>query len=271
MIGRRTLVKSLLTVPFLGVLPGRVLAKDDISMSVTQSKSQTVLVVPGQTIQNQPLDNFVARSVTVDNPSGQWFYLPNQQRWIAPYTLGTIIALNSGQEGASSVQSGASLVNIQSQTPSGQVSRPTSGQQATFVYSTDAHPNAAGSALQTGVQRTRLVIGNGHVAPGGSNVLICTYTVPDGVVAQIDLLTMELSETVSAQQGSVVWVIDPNDGTGAQNILFITSTTAINYTSVPLNILLQPGQILTAHSSNSDTTQFLNSYVAGVIRELRTV
>jgi hypothetical protein len=250
MIGRRSLVKSLLSVPLLGILPGHTLAKDDC-MSSVQSKSQTVLVTPGQAVANQPLDNFIARSVTVDNPTGQWFYLPNQQRWIAPYTLGTIVALNSGQEGASSVQSGASLVNIQSQTPAGQISRPVAGQSATFVYSTDVHPNAAGTALITGVITTSIVNNTVLVLPHVPTVIV-SITCPSGFLLYVDWLYLSMPFNTTASVSYVKWQVVRGTVTADILAVFNNDASSTTNTGSP-QAVLQPGDTLQAFSLISES------------------
>lgn len=220
-------------------------------MSVTQSKSQTVLITPGQTIQNQPLDNFVARSVTVDNPSGQWFYLPNQQRWIAPNTLGTIIALNSGQEGASSVQSGASLINIQSQTPNGQVSRPVAGQSATFVYSTDAHPNTAGSALISGVIASDIASGSEIISPHVPTIL-ATITCPPGYLLYVDWLYLKIPFYSTSAVSFIRWEIVRGAVTATVLEAFNNDSAATVATGAP-QAVLQEGDVLEAYVLISET------------------
>lgn len=247
-------------------------------------RSQTVLVTPGQNIPNQPLDNFVAQSLAVDNPTGQWFYLPNQQRWIAPYTLGTVLPLNSGVDGASSIQSGATLINIQSQTPVGGTSNPQAGQQATFIYSSEPGNVASGQSTTVSITNSQLdvtvtnsqinaditgasinlptyeptvqilsIAQNNVLLQNGANN-IQTLTVPLGSVVKLEHIFLQVPKTTSAAQGYVEVDLLNASSTFIGVLARLDSvTTAKNSLVVPMSLQLMPGWQLRLIASNADT------------------
>ena len=91
---------------------------------------------PAPSIDHQAL-GFAAATVTVDNPTGQWWAVGNPPTTVPPYSTGQIIALPATTQ----------VAIILPVTPPGQVSAPLSGQTATFTYSELALPPNPGYTL----------------------------------------------------------------------------------------------------------------------------
>lgn len=91
---------------------------------------------PAPSVSNASL-GFGANTVIVDNPTAQWWSVGTPGQTVAPWTLGQVIALASPTQVAS----------ISMATPEGKTSSPAAGQTATFQYTDQVLPAAAGNVI----------------------------------------------------------------------------------------------------------------------------
>lgn len=86
---------------------------------------------------------FQARTLRVDNFSGQWFYVPAAQQWVPPYTFGIVIRLPLVE-----------MADVRAVTPPGAgfTSTPLAGQQPIFTYEATRFEPNGGTAITSAAQ-----------------------------------------------------------------------------------------------------------------------
>ena len=131
----------------------------------------------GQSAQDIQL-GFLARSITVNNPTPAYWYLPGQQQYILPYVSNMVVRITSPTQVASIIY--AAPDGIVQPTPVGQ---PTTA-FATIVYDEADAPTQAGilaanSAYGRGVNFTRLLL-------GASTAFTLPVPSPDGILMLVD-------------------------------------------------------------------------------------
>lgn len=100
-----------------------------------------IQVTPGIDV-NQQI-GFVAKSISIDNPTGQWFYLNSPGRWIPPYIVHMVISTP-----------GTQVANIINNTPIGQISFPKSGEIAQFIFNDLTLPDSTGIPVSSQISST---------------------------------------------------------------------------------------------------------------------
>lgn len=171
-----------------------------------------------------PIDlGFIARTVRIDNPTNQWWFLPAAQQWIPPYTFNIVCQLVLKSQ----------IALVQNLAPAGQTQgAPITGQEAVFIFTervflptpgvgrndtfgvsdavtppTGVTPTAMFPYLYDGAtwQRQRGIITT-NLLPMGSRT--STQTLPDrrnwnfrGVVVLLDINTIGLGSLSVQIQG----------------------------------------------------------------------
>lgn len=255
--------------------------------SAYSNSSQKFVLAPGQSLQSTPLDNFIAQSVLVDNPTGQWWYLPTQSRYIAPNTLGAVVDLSAGSQGQSALNSGVSLAYVLSQTPPGQTSNPSAGQYATFIYTSLALGNGSGQAtsinidnstidvnitnssvnaniesaavslavFEPTVQILNLAQNNVALQNGNSNIQSATLPVfTSTAIYKIEHVYMQVPKTTSSAQAYAELDLLDALGTFIGVLARVDSvTTAKNFLVAPMSLQILQGWQLKLTALNADT------------------
>ncbi len=109
---------------------------------------------------------FFARSITIDNPTGQWFHVPALTAWVPPYLIGWQRNLPSGQ-----------LTGlVQAITPSSETSLPLNGQIAVIRYVDTPLTESPGTPVEhvTHVSSAHTMVVAGGVMPA----LNVNFTLP---------------------------------------------------------------------------------------------
>ncbi len=82
---------------------------------------------------------FFARSLVIDNTTGQWWYVPTAARWIPPYVTGVVVRFPGGTQAAA----------IRAQNPGNFGSTPVAGELATAHFSDTEAPRDDSGLLVT--------------------------------------------------------------------------------------------------------------------------
>lgn len=146
--------------------PNRVLAVEDKQLTVPDLYMVIQEPYDSSKLRERTI-GFNAKSVVINNLSGQWFYAPFLATWIPPFIIGMTKNIPGGTQKASVI----------AETPVGQTSSPTAGQYVTLnFYSLNLSPdpgiiigNVGGgsvSALAEGQYNGTLpVLADGAIAP----------------------------------------------------------------------------------------------------------
>ncbi|MEM4408335.1 MAG: hypothetical protein QXI19_06295 [Candidatus Caldarchaeum sp.] len=83
-----------------------------------------------------PVDlGFIARTVRVDNPTNQWYFIPAAQQWVPPYTMNMVCQLVLKTQ----------IAGVRNMAPAGITqAAPISGQTATFIWTERVYLPSAG-------------------------------------------------------------------------------------------------------------------------------
>lgn len=169
----------------------------------------TLQPAAGQSVDHQSL-GFLAATVVVDNPTGQWWQVGDPPATVPPYTVGQTIALPAGTQ----------VANVQPVTPPGQVSAPLAGQTTTVTYygpSLPPNPGTIAAPPSLSQIGTLTVGANGGASlttpplPAGTNVLVL----------------------LSDQQVSAYGIAISDHGTGL-SLYNLSSRPQPQFTSMPL-------------------------------------
>lgn len=104
-------------------------------------RTTTIEISPGDARTNEAL-GYEAKSVRVDNPASQWWYLVNQRQWVPPWTIGMVIQFTS-------LSQSAVILGI---TPAKAIitNAPDGTENCTFVFSERAHIPTPGIHIPLG-------------------------------------------------------------------------------------------------------------------------
>lgn len=112
-----------------------------VQAPVRQSGGRVTRTTPaqgtdGETVIDESL-SWLALTIQCDNPTGQWWYIPQADVFIPPYTVGTVRPLLGGSQRGSVVR----------RTPGGFTSNPNASETASFTFIQDREQALSGYSV----------------------------------------------------------------------------------------------------------------------------
>ncbi|MEM4408334.1 MAG: hypothetical protein QXI19_06290, partial [Candidatus Caldarchaeum sp.] len=191
----------------------------------------TITLPAGESLRGKEL-GFFASAILIDNPTGQWYFIPEANRYVMPFTVGNAFTITPTQVGT-----------VLAETPIGMTSAPDPRERVLITY------------IDTPLERSGVTVPS-------------RWTVPMTIVGQLVTLNVNISAsqvTLNVSiQSSVTLNVNIQSSQITLNVNIVQSQVTLNVniaSSVTLNVNIAQSQV-TLNVSIVSATTTLNINIA---------